>query len=155
MSSTGVSKCAKSRQKPPAEKWSLANLLKTHRVPAPSWGQHPMKMASPYHHPSMSSTSASKCAKSRQEPPAGKWSLADLLKTHRGPAPSWGQHPLKRAGPYLKLPWSSTAQSKCPGWKMKFGQSARNSQGTCPCPWPPSLKMEKFLALSSKEQARH
>ena len=69
----------------PLKNWTQANLPKTHRGPSPRQGLPPLKMASPYHHPSRSSTSASKCAKSRHA-----------------------------------------------GWKMKFGWSAQNSQGTCP-----------------------
>ena len=62
-SRAGQSKCAKSHQEPPAEKWSLAGLLETHRWPAPWWGLPSLKMASPYHHPLRSSTGVSKCAK--------------------------------------------------------------------------------------------
>ena len=111
-SSTGASKCAKSNQELLVEKWRLANLHKTHRVPAPYWGQHPLKRAGPYLKPPWSSAGWSKCAKSCKEPLAEKWRLANLLETHRGLAPWWGQHPLKTAGPYLKPPWSSDAQSK-------------------------------------------
>ena len=107
-----------------------------------------IKMASPYHHPSRSSTSVSKCAKSRQEPPAEKWSLADLLETHRGPAPSWGQHHPKTAGPYLKPPWSSTAQSICPkscqeppAEKWSLADLLETHRGPVPDQGPPSLKM--------------
>ena len=40
-------------------------------------------------------------------------------------------------------------------WKLNLGQSAWNSQGTCP--WPRTTFPEdcKSLALSSEEQARH
>ena len=59
------------------------------------------------------STGVSKCAKSRQELLAENegWPICPKLTgdwTHGG-----GQHPLKTAGPYLKPPWSSAAQSKC------------------------------------------
>ena len=94
-----VSKCAKSRQELPAEKWRLANLLKTHGGPAPSWGQHPLKTAGPYLKPPWSSTAQSKCAKSCQEPPAEKWSLADLLETHSRPGPDQGPPSLKMVSP--------------------------------------------------------
>ena len=63
--------------------------------------------------PPLSRAAQKKCAKSRQEPQTEKWRLLDLLKTHRGPTPWWGKHPLNTAGPYLKPPWSSTAWSKC------------------------------------------
>ena len=85
LSSNAWSKCAKSCQELPTEKWRLVNLLETHRGPAPWWGQHPLKTAGPYLKPTWSSTGQNKCAISRQEPPAEKWSLANLLKTHRGP----------------------------------------------------------------------
>ena len=86
-SSTGVSKCAKSHQELPAEKWSLADLIETYRGPAQWWGQHPLKTAGPYLKSPWRSAGWSKCAKWHQEPLAEKWSLADLLETHRGPAP--------------------------------------------------------------------
>ena len=35
------------------------------------------------------------------------------LKTHRGPAPWWVQHPLKMAISYHHPPWSSAGVSKC------------------------------------------
>ena len=74
------SKCGESHQEPLAEKWRLADLLKTHRGPSPSWGQYPLKKAGPYLIPPWRSAAQSKCAKSHQEPLAEKW-------THRGPAP--------------------------------------------------------------------
>ena len=43
--------------------WIWANLLKTHRGPAPWSVQHPLKMAIPYHHPPWSSVGVSTCAK--------------------------------------------------------------------------------------------
>ena len=106
-SSTAQSKCAKSCQGLPAEKWSLADLLETHRGPAPWWEQYPLKMAGQYLQPPWSSAAWSKCAKSLQELQAEKWRLADLLG---GPAPWWGQHPLKTAGQYLQPPWSSSME---------------------------------------------
>ena len=112
-SSTSVNKCAKSHQEPPAEKWRLADLLKTHRGPAPSWGHHPLKTASPYLKSPWSSTAQSKCAKSCQEPPAEKWSLADLLKTHMGPAPDQGPPSLKMISPYHYPLRSRPGLSKC------------------------------------------
>ena len=81
------SKCAESHQEPLAKKWRLTDLLETHKGPAPSWGHHPLKTACPYLKPPWNSAAQSKCAKSHQEPPAEKWSLANLLKTHSGPAP--------------------------------------------------------------------
>ena len=69
-SSFAQSKCAKSCQELPAEKWRLANLPKTHRGTAPWWEQHPLKTEGPYLKPHWSSTAQSKCAKSHQEPPA-------------------------------------------------------------------------------------
>ena len=145
----------------PLKNWTQADLPKTHRGPSPRQGLPPLKTASPYHHPSRSSTSASKCAKSRQELPAEKWSLPDLHKTHRGPAPWWEQYPLKTEGPYLKPPWSSAGWCKwakscqeplaiddAPPWagqgwkdpclssspeKLNSGWSAQKSQG--PSPW--------------------
>ena len=158
MSSTDASKCAKSCQEPLAEKWRLANLLKTHRGPAPWWGQHLLKTAGPYLKSPWSSTGQSKCAKSHQEPPAEKWSLADLLESYRGPAPWGGQHPLKRADPYLKPPWSSAGpEYMCQitwgatGWKMKVGRSAWNSQGTCPMVGTASPEESKSLPPSLEE----
>ena len=112
-SSTGVSKCAKSCQELPAEKWRLANLLKTHRGPAPWWGQHPLKTAGPYLKSPWGSAGWSKCAKWCQKPLAKKWRLANLLETHRGPAPWWGLPPLKMAIPYHHPLRSSTGVSKC------------------------------------------
>ena len=86
----------------------------TCRGPSPDQGALPLKTASGWCHPPLSSTAWSKCAKSRQELPAEKWRLANLLEIHRGPATWWGQHPLKTAGPYLKPPWSSAGRCKCP-----------------------------------------
>ena len=111
--STGVSKCAKSCQELLAEKWWLADLLKTHRGPAPWWEQHPLKTAGPYLKPPWSSAGQSKCAKSHQEQLAEKWSLADLLETPMGPIPWWGLPPLKTASPYHHPLRSSTGMSKC------------------------------------------
>ena len=59
----------------------------TCRGPYPDQGAPPLKTASGWHHPPLSSNAQSKCAKSCQEPPAEKWCLADLLETHRGLAP--------------------------------------------------------------------
>ena len=92
-------------------------------------------MASPYHHPSRSSTGVSKCAKSRLElhwpwmmhhPGKGKagrtlvlalplknWTQADLPKTHKGPFPWWELPPLKMASSYYHTFRSSTGASKC------------------------------------------
>ena len=51
-----------------AEKWSLADLLETHREPAPDQGPPSMKMVSPQHYPLGSRPGMSKCAKSQPEP---------------------------------------------------------------------------------------
>ena len=59
----------------------------TCRGPSLDQGAPPLKMVSGWHLPPLSSTARSKCAKSCQEQLAEKWSLTDLLKTHRGPAP--------------------------------------------------------------------
>ena len=85
----------------------------TWRRAFPDQGAPPLKMASGWHYSPLSSTAWTKCAKSCQELLAEKWRLANLLKTHRWPAQWWGHHLLKTAGPYLKPPWSSAAQSKC------------------------------------------
>ena len=47
----------------PLKNWTQVDLPKTHREPSPWWGLPPLKMASPYHHPSRSSKGASRCAK--------------------------------------------------------------------------------------------
>ena len=59
----------------------------TCRGPSPDQGAPPLKMTSVWHHPLLSSTARTKCAKSCQELLAEKWRLANLLETHRGPAP--------------------------------------------------------------------
>ena len=45
--------------------------------------------------------------------PLKNWIWANLLKTNRGPAPWWVQHPLKMVIPYHHPPWSSAGVSKC------------------------------------------
>ena len=85
-------------------------------------------MASPYHHPLMSSTGVSKCAKSRLELPA----MDD--------APSLvGQG---WEDPYLN---SSTE-------KLHLGQSAQNSQGTFPMVWAATPEDGKSLPPSLEKQ---
>ena len=83
----------------PLKNLTQANLPETHREPFLSWGQHPLKTAGPYLKPPWSSTAQSKCAKSCQEPLAEKWRLADLLETHRWPAPDQGPPSLKMVSP--------------------------------------------------------
>ena len=107
------------------EKWPMANPLKTHKGPAPWWGQPPLKMAGSYLHPPCSSPTPSKCAKLHTEPlardEAPSWAgpcsstpglnfdcklntWSNLLETHRGPVPNQGPPLLKMASPYYHPP---------------------------------------------------
>ena len=107
-----------------------ADLLKTHRGPAPWWELPPRKMASPYHHPSRSSTGVSKCVKSHLEPKA----MDD--------ASSWARQGCK--DPCL----NSSPE------KLSPGQSAQNSQGTFPMVGAASPEDGKSLPPFFKEQHR-
>ena len=93
-------------------------------------GLPPLKMASPCHHPLMSSTGASKCAKSHLEPPA----MDD--------APSW-------AGQGWKDPCLNSSTEK-----LHPGRSAQNSQGTFPMVGATSNEDIKSLQPSLKKQYR-
>ena len=86
----------------PLKNWTQTNLPKTHREPSPWWGLPPLKMGSPYHHPSRSSKGASKCAKL----------CLELLNVH---------HAHESGGAGLLSPLAQIP------WKLNLGQSARNS----------------------------
>ena len=94
----------------------------------PMVGLTPLKMASPCHHPLMSSTGLSKCAKSCPE----------LLAMDD--APSWtGQG------------WKDPCLNSSPE-KLHPVQSAQNPQGTFPMVETASSEDGKCLAPSLKEQ---
>ena len=113
------SKCAKSCQDrhPRGSYWNAwVDLHKTHRGPFPHQGAPTLKMVSPYLCPPWSSMAWSKCAKSHQDrhPRGSYWNAwVNLCKTHRGPFPHQGAPNLKMVSPYLCLPQSIAAWSKC------------------------------------------
>ena len=95
------------------KKLNLGQSAQNSRGHAPSWSQLPLKTAGPYLKPPWSSTAQSKCTKSCQEPPAEKWSLANLLKIHRGPAPDQEPPSLEMVSPWHYSPRSRPGMSKC------------------------------------------